>query len=169
MILAQFTDKVALVTGGGSGIGEATSKRLADTGASVVVLDLDSEAAQRVADEISKTGGAAVALRGNTGVKEDNENAVRFAVGTYGKLNYAVNNAGIGGKPAPAGDLDLDEWDKVIGINLNGIQYGMRYHIPAMLKAGASESAIVNMASIHGAVAARRAAPIRRLSMVWWA
>lgn len=152
--MAQFTDKVALVTGGGSGIGEATSKKLADKGASVVVLDLDLEAAQRVADEISKSGGTAVAFQGNTAVKEDNENAVRFAVETYGKLNYAVNNAGIGGKPAPAGELDLDEWDKVIGINLSGVQYGMRYQIPAMLEAGASESAIVNMASIHGTVAA---------------
>lgn len=65
--MAQFTDKVALVTGGGSGIGEATSKKLADKGASVVVLDLDLEAAQRVADEISKSGGTAVAFQGNTG------------------------------------------------------------------------------------------------------
>jgi len=152
--MAQFTDRVALVTGGGSGIGEATSKELAAKGARVVVLDLDLQAAQRVADEITQAGGTAIALQGNTAVKEDNEKAVRFAVETYGKLNYAVNNAGIGGKQAPAGELDLDDWDKVIGINLNGVLYGMRYQIPAMLEAGAQESAIVNMASIHGTVAA---------------
>ena len=152
--MAQFTDKVALVTGGGSGIGEATSKELAAKGAQVVVVDLNLEAAQRVAGEIGNAGGSAAAFQANTGSKEDNENAVRFAVDTYGKLNYAVNNAGIGGKPAPAGDFDLDEWDKVISINLNGVLYGMRYQIPAMLEAGAQQSAIVNMASIHGVVAA---------------
>jgi NAD(P)-dependent dehydrogenase (short-subunit alcohol dehydrogenase family) len=154
MGMAQFTDKVALVTGGGSGIGEATSKELAAKGAKVVVLDLDPAAAERVAKEIGQAGGTAAAVQGNTAVKEDNEKAVQFAVETYGKLNYAVNNAGIGGKPSPAGELDLDDWDKVIGINLNGVLYGIRYQIPAMLDAGARESAIVNMASIHGAVAA---------------
>ncbi|KSU76178.1 NAD(P)-dependent dehydrogenase, short-chain alcohol dehydrogenase family [Pseudarthrobacter enclensis] len=152
--MAQFTDKVALVTGGGSGIGEATAKELAAKGAKVVVLDLDLAAAERVAGEIGGSGGTAAACQGNTAAKEDNQRAVQFAVDTYGKLNYAVNNAGIGGKPAPAGEFDLDEWDKVIGINLNGVLYGMRYQIPAMLDAGAKDSAIVNMASIHGSVAA---------------
>jgi NAD(P)-dependent dehydrogenase (short-subunit alcohol dehydrogenase family) len=152
--MAQFTDKVALVTGGGSGIGEATSKELAAKGAKVVVVALNLEGAQRVAGEIGNAGGSAAAFQANTGSKEDNEKAVQFAVDTYGKLNYAVNNAGIGGKPAPAGDFDLDEWDKVISINLNGVLYGMRYQIPAMLEAGARQSAIVNMASIHGVVAA---------------
>jgi NAD(P)-dependent dehydrogenase (short-subunit alcohol dehydrogenase family) len=152
--MAQFTDKVALVTGGGSGIGEATAKELAAKGAKVVVLDLNLDAAQRVAEEIGQAGGTASAFQANTAVKEDSEKAVRFAVETYGKLNYAVNNAGIGGKPAPAGEFDLDEWDKVIAINLNGVLYGMRYQIPAMLEAGAKDSAIVNMASIHGSVAA---------------
>jgi len=119
-----------------------------------VVTDLNLEAAQRVVREITEAGGTAAAFQGDTAVKEDSEKAVAFAVETYGKLNYAVNNAGIGGKPAPAGEFDLDEWDKVIGINLNGVLYGMRHQIPAMLEAGAGQSAIVNMASIHGTVAA---------------
>lgn len=72
----------------------------------------------------------------------------------YGKLNLAVNNAGIGGPAAPVGETDLDAWDTVIDINLNGVLYGMRYQIPEMLKAGAEDCAIVNMASIHGTVAA---------------
>lgn len=152
--MAQFTDRVALVTGGGSGIGEAVSKELASKGAKVVVADLNLEAAERVAKEITEAGGEAAAFEGNTASKEDNKKAVTFAEEKYGKLNYAVNNAGIGGKPAPAGEFDLDEWDKVIDINLNGVLYGMRYQIPAMLKAGAQQSAIVNMASIHGTVAA---------------
>ncbi|WP_430298219.1 SDR family NAD(P)-dependent oxidoreductase [Sinomonas sp. B1-1] len=152
--MAQFTGKVALVTGGGSGLGEAIGKELAAKGASVVLTDINLEAAERVAKEITEAGGTASAFRQDTAVKEDSEKAVRFAVETYGKLNYAVNNAGIGGKNAPTGEIDLDDWDKVIDINLNGVLYGMRYQIPEMLKAGAKQSAIVNMASIHGTVAA---------------
>lgn len=154
MTVFDFAGKVALVTGGGSGIGEAISKELAGGGASVVVADIKLEAAQRVVGEIEAAGGTAVAAQGDTSSKEDNEAMVKVAVDTYGKLNYAVNNAGIGGPAAPAGETDLEAWDTVIGINLSGVLYGMRYQIPAMLKAGASESAIVNMASIHGAVAA---------------
>jgi len=149
-----FEGRVALVTGGGSGIGEAISKELASVGAKVVVTDIKLDAAQRVADEIVGQGGQAVAFEGNTAVPDDSRKAVEFAVETYGALHYAVNNAGIGGKQAPAGEVDLDDWDRVIDINLNGVLYGMRHQIPAMLDAGASESAIVNMASIHGTVAA---------------
>jgi NAD(P)-dependent dehydrogenase (short-subunit alcohol dehydrogenase family) len=76
------------------------------------------------------------------------------AVTTYGALHYAVNNAGIGGAQAPTGEVDLADWERVIDINLNGVLYGMRYQIPAMLKAGPRTCAIVNMASIHGMVAA---------------
>ncbi|MDQ4490121.1 glucose 1-dehydrogenase [Sinomonas sp. ASV486] len=152
--MAQFTGKVALVTGGGSGLGEAIGKELAAKGASVVLTDINLEAAQRVAQEIADAGGVASAFKADTSKKEDSEKSVQFAVETYGKLNYAVNNAGIGGNAAPAGETDLDDWDRVIGINLNGVLYGMRYQIPEMLKAGAEGSSIVNMASIHGTVAA---------------
>jgi NAD(P)-dependent dehydrogenase (short-subunit alcohol dehydrogenase family) len=75
-------------------------------------------------------------------------------VATFGALHYGVNNAGIGGAQAPAGEVDLADWERVININLNGVLDGMRYQIPAMLKAGARGCGIVNMASIHGAVAA---------------
>lgn len=149
-----FKDRVALVTGGGSGLGEAVSKELAELGAKIVVGDINLEAAERVAGEIKAAGGDAAAFKADTASKEDNEAIVKFAVETYGKLNYAVNNAGIGGPAAPAGETDLEAWDKVIAINLNGVLYGMRYQIPEMLKAGAEQSAIVNMASIHGLVAA---------------
>ena len=71
----------------------------------------------------------------------DSEKAVAHAVATYGALHYAVNNAGIGGAQAPAGDTDLADWDRVIAINLSGVLYGMRYQIPAMLKSGAYTAA----------------------------
>lgn len=149
-----FADKVAIVTGGGSGIGEATAKELAAHGVKVVITDIKLDAAQRVADEITAADGTAVAIQGDTANAEDSRKAVEFAVETYGKLNYAFNNAGIGGPAAPTGELDIDGWDTVVGINLNGVAYGLRYQIPAILEAGAGEGAIVNMASIHGTVAA---------------
>ncbi|NYI79110.1 SDR family NAD(P)-dependent oxidoreductase [Nocardioides panzhihuensis] len=149
-----FENKVALVTGGGSGLGEAIAKELAELGAKVVITDIDLDAATRVAEEIKTGGGEAMPLRADTSMAEDAERSVAFAVETYGKLNYAVNNAGIGGAAAPLGELDTSDWDRVIGINLSGVAYGLRYQIPELLKAGAGESAIVNMASIHGEVAA---------------
>lgn len=152
--MARFEGRVAIVTGGGSGLGEATAKQLAADGCKVVVADISMEAADRVVGEIRAAGGEAVAFKADTASKADNEAVVKFTIEKYGKLNYAVNNAGIGGPQAPAGETDLEAWDHVISINLNGVLYGMRYQIPEMLKAGAAESAIVNMASIHGMVAA---------------
>ncbi len=149
-----FVGKVAIVTGGGSGLGEAIGKMLAQRGVKVVLSDINRDAAERVAAEIAKAGGTASAFLQNTAKPADGEAVVRHAVGTYGGLHYAVNNAGIGGAQAPAGETDLADWDRVIDINLNGVLYGMRYQIPAMLKAGPRDCAIVNMASIHGTVAA---------------
>ncbi len=150
----SFKDRTALVTGGGSGIGEAIAHELASLGARVVVADISEKGAARVARAIRDAGGQAAPFVADSASPGDNEKAVAFAVETFGGLNYAVNNAGIGGASAPAGEVDLDDWKRVIDINLNGVLYGMRYQIPAMLKAGAGESAIVNMASIHGTVAA---------------
>lgn len=139
--MAQFTDKVALVTGGGSGIGEATAKELAAKGAKVVVLDLDLAAAERVAAEIGGSGGTAAACQGNTAAKEDNQKAVQFAVDTYGKLNYAVNNAGIGGKPAPAGEYGAQ------GLRINSV--GPGYIATPLLDKNLNEEAKQGLMAKH--------------------
>ena len=152
--MTDFEGRVAIVTGGGSGLGEAISRELAAKGASVVVTDVNLAGAERVVREITEAGGTASALEQDTAVAADSERAVRHAVETYGGLHLAVNNAGIGGPQAPAGETDLEAWDKVIAINLSGVLYGMRHQIPAMLATGAERCAIVNMASIHGTVAA---------------
>jgi NAD(P)-dependent dehydrogenase (short-subunit alcohol dehydrogenase family) len=146
--------KVVIVTGGGSGLGEAIGKALAKRGSKVVLSDINTKGAERVAAEIREEGGNASAVQQDTARPEDSERVVGYALATHGALHFAVNNAGIGGAAAPAGETDLADWQRVISINLSGILYGMRYQIPAMLKTGARECAIVNMASIHGAVAA---------------
>jgi NAD(P)-dependent dehydrogenase (short-subunit alcohol dehydrogenase family) len=149
-----MTGKVAIVTGGGSGLGEAIGKALAVRGVSVVLSDINLKSAERVAQEITSTGGTAAAIQHDVAKAEESEKVTEYAVSTYGALHYAVNNAGIAGAQAPAGEVDLTDWNRVIDINLNGVLYGMRYQIPAMLNAGARACAIVNMASIHGTVAA---------------
>ena len=148
--MGNFEGKTALVTGGGSGLGEAISKDLAINGVKVVVVDINLDAATRVVDEITAAGGTASAFQANTMVADDSKKAVDFAVETYGALNYAVNNAGIGGASAPTGEYPLDSWHKVIATNLDSVFYGMRYQIPAILASGGG--AIVNMASILGSV-----------------
>jgi NAD(P)-dependent dehydrogenase (short-subunit alcohol dehydrogenase family) len=154
VLMTSMHGRIAIVTGGGSGLGESIAKRLATDGCTVVVSDINLKGAERVAEEISRSGGTASAIQHDTARAEDAEKVVTYAVSTYGALHYAVNNAGIGGAAAPTGELDLADWRRVIDINLNGVVFGMRYQIPAMLKAGAERCAIVNMASIHGTVAA---------------
>lgn len=150
----SFAGKIGIVTGGGSGLGEAIGRLMAAQGCNVVLSDINLTAAQRVADEIMDAGGEASAIQQDTARPEDSAKVVRHALDTYGALHYAVNNAGVGGSQALAGETDLADWQRVIDINLNGVLYGMRHQIPAMLETGAEQCAIVNMASIHGTVAA---------------
>lgn len=147
----DFAGKVAFVTGAASGIGEAVAKQLAERGAKVVVADLKRDAAQKVVDAIKAAGGEAAAVAVDVGQADAVESAVQFTVDTFGKLDLAVNNAGIGGAAAPLGDYTLDDWHKVIDVNLHSVFYSMKYEIAAMLAAGGG--AIVNMASILGSVA----------------
>src|SRR5687767_9611293 len=104
--MSGFKGKVAIVTGGGSGLGEAISKSLTGKGSRVVVSDINLKSAERVVQEIAGAGGTASAVQQDTARAEDSERVVAHAVTTYDALHYAVNNAGIGGAAAPAGEVD---------------------------------------------------------------
>ena len=151
--MSRFTDKVALVTGAGSGLGQAIAVRLATEGAKVVIADMNDDATARALELVRQAGGEGVAFHMDVSKPEDNEAAVALATQTWGGLNLAVNNAGIGASPGMMGELDIETWRKVISINMDGVAYGMKYQIPAILTAGAAKGAIVNMASVHGNVA----------------
>ena len=143
-------DRVALVTGAGSGIGRAIALGLAAEGARVVVSDLDEAGGAETVAAIEKSGGTAIFVRADVSKPEEGEALVGSAVKDFGALHVAVNNAGIGGPTAPAGDYPIDGWDRVIAINLSGVFYGMRHQIPALLDSGGGS--IVNVASILGQV-----------------
>jgi NAD(P)-dependent dehydrogenase (short-subunit alcohol dehydrogenase family) len=151
----EFEGRVALVTGGGSGLGEAIARELAGRGAKLVVSDISEAGAQRVADGITADGGSAVPFVQDVADAQQAQAAVAFAVDTYGALHHAVNNAGVAPASANVGELDTDAWDKVIDINLNGVLYGMRYQIAQFLaQEDTAITSIVNMSSIHGQTAA---------------
>jgi NAD(P)-dependent dehydrogenase (short-subunit alcohol dehydrogenase family) len=146
----DLKNKVALVTGAGSGIGEAVALLFTQHGARLVLTDVDMPGCERVAAAVKAAGGDAIAVRNDVSVASECEAAVAAAMKAFGRLDVAVNNAGIGGPAALTGDYPLDGWHQVINVNLNGVFHGMRYQIPAMLKSGGGS--IINMSSILGQV-----------------
>jgi NAD(P)-dependent dehydrogenase (short-subunit alcohol dehydrogenase family) len=141
--------KVVLVTGAGSGIGRAIAVAFAQTGASLVLSDLDRKGMTGTLDEVQALGGEGQLIQADVSKPADHDALVRQAVERFGGLDVAVNNAGIGGPSGRTGEYPVDGWDKVVAVNLSGVFYGMRYQIPAMLDRG---GAIINMASILGQV-----------------
>ena len=145
----DFSGKVALVTGAGSGIGEACALTLAGGGAKVIVSDIDAQGGERVTQAIRDNGGEASFIQTDVSDAQAVEKLVQGTVETYAQLDMAVNNAGIGGESNLIGDYSIEGWHKVIDVNLNSVFYGLHYQIPAMLERG---GAIVNIASILGVV-----------------
>ncbi len=154
--MKNLENKVAIVTGGGSGIGKAIAILYASEGAKIVISDVDDQGANAVVAEINAKGGEAIFVKADTSKPDDSKNVVEQAVKKYGGLHIAVNNAGIGGPINLLGEYPIDGWDKVISINLSGVFYGMRYQIPAMLTSGGGS--IINMASILGKVGTKGSA-----------
>jgi NAD(P)-dependent dehydrogenase (short-subunit alcohol dehydrogenase family) len=148
--MAQFSEKVALVTGSASGIGRTTAQFYAREGAKVVVSDVDMNGGKETVEMIKSDGGEAIFIEADVSRPEDCESLVQSTVDEFGRLDIACNNAGIGGEQNPTADYSIEGWQKLISINLSGVFYCMKYEIPAMLETGAGS--IVNIASILGKV-----------------
>ncbi len=146
----KFDGKVVLVTGGTSGIGKACVMRFASEGAKVVVVGQNSEAGEKVVAAVKKAGSDAIFLQVDVTNVQAVEQMVADTVKTFGKLDIAVNNAGIGGESNPTGSYSIEGWQKVIDVNLNSVFYCMRYEIAQMLKQ--AKGVIINMSSILGSV-----------------
>src|SRR6476646_12213555 len=147
----MFENRVVIVTGGGSGIGQATAILYAQGGAKVIVPEIDEKGGQETVASIKKAGGDASLLKTDVSNPEDCEALVKTTIRIYGRLDMAFNNAGIGGEMNPVADMSVEGWLKVINVNLNSVFYCMKYQLPEMLKQG--HGSIVNMSSILGQVA----------------
>lgn len=142
----MFKEKVAVITGGASGIGLATAKKLLSEGANVVLVDWNEDVS-RIAENLNER---ALGIRCDVSSDADVKKCVEDIIKKYGHINYLVANAGIGGGPNKAHEVSIDEWNKVIGVNQTGIFLMNKYVIKNMLLNGGG--AIVNTSSMYGLV-----------------
>jgi NAD(P)-dependent dehydrogenase (short-subunit alcohol dehydrogenase family) len=140
--------KIAIVTGAGRGIGAAAARAFAEAGATVVLAARTRADIDSIAGEIERSGGKALAVPTDVTDERQVEDLVKRAVGTFGRLDVAFNNAGSGHIPRPLADFSLDDFEQALKTNLMGVFLAMRYEIPAMVTRGGG--AIVNMSSTAG-------------------
>jgi NAD(P)-dependent dehydrogenase (short-subunit alcohol dehydrogenase family) len=152
----SFAGKVAFVTGAGSGMGRTTALAFAREGASVVLADVSDQSNQETARMIEELGGRALAVRCDVTRSEDVQAALNHAIGAFGRLDIAFNNAGAEQKPGVTADVTEEEWDRILAINLRSVFLCMKYEIPLMLELGGG--AIVNNSSGAGVKAFGRGA-----------
>lgn len=143
----RFKEKVALVTGGSSGIGEATARLLARDGAKVALLAIDETELERVAEEISEAGGEAMIVVADISKPHQMERAIQKVVDRWERLDILFANAGINGVWAPLDELEPDEWRKTIDVNLTGTFLTLKYALPYLKRQGGS---VIITSSING-------------------
>ena len=155
--MGRVEGKVALVTGAALGIGRATALLLAREGAKVAVTDVLDDEGRLVADEITAAGGVAHSWHLDTADEHSVSEALAAVVDLYGRLDVLVNNAGISGVSKPTHEITLEEWNRVISINLTGVFLCTKHAIPHLRRSGGGS--IVNLSSIYGLVGAPDAPP----------
>lgn len=146
--MSDMNERVALITGASSGIGRATAEAFAAQGARVVLAARRQDELASLVTEIESRGGKATAIKTDVSAAKDVERMVAHAIETFGRLDYAVNNAGIEGQWAGITELTEDEWDRVLNINLRGTFLCLKYEARAMLDCGHG-GAIVNIGSVN--------------------
>ena len=147
--MGQFENNVAIVTGGGMGLGQALCEELARRGSAVIVADIDDNAAKQVTSRIAQSGAQARALQVDVSKQEDVARLIETTVSEFGRLDYMFNNAAIfiGGD---ARDVSIEQWDRVLGVNLHGVIYGTINAYRVMVKQGHGH--IVNVSSASGLI-----------------
>jgi NAD(P)-dependent dehydrogenase (short-subunit alcohol dehydrogenase family) len=146
----RYAGRVVLVTGGGSGIGEACCRRLAAEGARLAILDVDAVAAERVGATLRAAGSDVHVLACDVSDATATERAIKTAAAQLGRIDVAVNNAGIAGVLTPISDYPPETWNQVLCVNLSGVFHCMRAELPLLVQQGGG--VIINMASILGTV-----------------
>lgn len=144
----RLKDKVAVVTGGGSGFGEGIARRFAAEGASIVVADINADSAKRVAEAIKNDGGAAVWVKADVSRRADVRMMVEAATGTWGRLDIMVNNAGITHRNQPLMDVPEETFDRIFAVNVKAIYLSTQEVVPIFRKQGGG--CIINTASTAG-------------------
>lgn len=154
--MGRLTGKVAIITGAANGMGASEAKLFAQEGAKVIATDINDNVLQEVINEIKENGGDAIGLKHNVTSENEWKQVIQEAVTHYGKIDVLVNNAGVS-SPKTIAQMEMDEWNKVMDINLNGCVIGMKYVIPEMQKAGGGS--LINISSIGGIVGMAGSSP----------
>ncbi|ATE65831.1 SDR family NAD(P)-dependent oxidoreductase [Rhizorhabdus dicambivorans] len=144
--MKNLKDKIVLITGGGAGFGKAIAARFVAEGSKVVIADIDVKAGQTTADAL---GGHFI--RTDVSDADSVQAAVAFTVETHGRLDVMVNNAGVESAQAPIHACSMENWNRVVAVNLNGVFYGMKYALAQFVKQGSGN--IVNISSVGGMIA----------------